>query len=218
MDIRTILLDNRALKLLSLALAVTLWFYVTSKGKTELALTIPLELRNVPQGMAVVGDVRENIEVRLQGQERALRDTSIRNRIAGVVDLSAAVPGENTVRLSPDDIRRPSGVAVTAITPYELTVRLDRVVQRTFRLRPRLRGVPAPGFVVALVDATPPRITVEGPERVVKTLESLTTLPIDIEGASKTFTVQPRIDYQGRPVRIIEKDVTVRIYVEKVVP
>jgi hypothetical protein len=109
-------------------------------------------------------------------------------------------------------------VAVTSITPYELAVRLDRGVQRTFRLRPRLRGVPAPGFVVALVDVTPPRVTVEGPEREVKTLQSLPTLPIDIEGASKTFTVQPRIDSQGRPVRIVEKDVAVRIYVEKVAP
>ena len=40
----------------------------------ELTLSVPLELRNIPQGMAVVGDVIKNLDVRLQGQERVLRD------------------------------------------------------------------------------------------------------------------------------------------------
>jgi len=76
MDIRRLIAENWPTKLASLVLAVTLWFYVTSKGKTEVTLTVPLVLRNAPQGMAVVGDVPGKIVVRLQGQERAIRDTS----------------------------------------------------------------------------------------------------------------------------------------------
>src|SRR5512142_3024993 len=107
MNIRGLLLDNWGIKLLSLGLSLTLWFYVTSKGKTEITLTVPLELRNVPQNMAVVGDVTGSLEVRVQGQERALRDAAGGKRLVGVVDLATAKVGENTIRLSPDDIIRP---------------------------------------------------------------------------------------------------------------
>ncbi|HXY54602.1 MAG TPA: YbbR-like domain-containing protein, partial [Nitrospirota bacterium] len=69
MDYRKLLLDNWGIKMVSLGLSLTLWFYVTSKGKTEMTLTVPLEMRNIPQGMTVVGDVAGSLEVRVQGQE-----------------------------------------------------------------------------------------------------------------------------------------------------
>jgi YbbR domain-containing protein len=113
MDIRKIFHENWPIKLASLVLAVTLWIYVTSKGKTEMSLTVPLELRNIPQDMAVVGDVPGTIEIRLQGQERALRDIAAGKKVVGIVDLGRGKEGENIIHLSPDDIRRPSGALVT---------------------------------------------------------------------------------------------------------
>ena len=65
MDYRKLLFDNWGIKLVSLGLSLTLWFYVTSKGKTEMTLTVPLELRNIPQGMTVVGDVAGSLEMRV---------------------------------------------------------------------------------------------------------------------------------------------------------
>ena len=117
MDLRKILFDNWGIKLLSLALSLTLWFYVTSKGKTEITMTVPLELRNIPQNMAVVGNVAGSLEVRVQGQERALRDITIGKKVFGILDLSLARVGENIVPISPDDIRRPSGVDRDAYVP-----------------------------------------------------------------------------------------------------
>ena len=78
-----------------------------------MTLTIPIELRNPPQDMAVVGDVASSLEVRVQGQERALRDITIGKKVVCIADLSMTKVGENTVRISPDDISRPAGVAVT---------------------------------------------------------------------------------------------------------
>src|SRR5208283_566064 len=102
MDIRKLLFDNWGIKLLSIGLSLTLWFYVTSKGKAEITLTIPIELRNTPQNMAAVGDVIGSLEVRVQGQERDLRDITIGKKIFCVADLSMTKVGENIVRISPD--------------------------------------------------------------------------------------------------------------------
>jgi len=215
MDLRRPLFDNWGIKLLSLCLSLTLWFYVTSKGKTELTLTIPLELRNVPRNMAVVGDVAGSLEVRLQGQERLLRDISIGKKVAGIADLSMTKVGENAVRISPDDIRRPAGVTVTYLSPSEIKVKLDPLVRRTYRLRPVLHGALAGGYRVVKTSVTPSRITVEGPAGVMKMMEVLRTMPIDIQDARESLTLEPRIDYQGKQVKIVEKNISVRIIVER---
>jgi YbbR domain-containing protein len=216
MDYRKIFLENWGIKLISLALALILWFNITSKGKMEIALTVPLELKNIPAGMAVVGDVPGYLEVRLEGQERLLRDISSDKEVSGSIDLSLARDGENTVRVSPDDIKRPSGVAVTHLAPYEIKVRLERILRRTIRLTPALHGVPAPGYRVAGTVARPARIAIEGPAGVVKQLTTIQTMPIDIEGATKTITVEPKLDYAGKPVKLLDKDVSVRIVIERI--
>ena len=215
MNLRKLLFDNWSIKLLSLGLSLSLWFYVTSKGKTEITLTVPLELRNIPQNMAVVGDVAGSLEVRVQGQERALRDVASGKKVVGVLDLSLAKVGENTVRLSPDDIKRPSGVAVGYLSPSEVRVKLEPLVRRTLRLTPVLHGAPAAGFRVEKISTSPSRITVEGPASMMNKLDSLQTLPIDIQGARADVTVEPKIDYKGMQVKIIEKNISVRISLER---
>lgn len=216
MDVRKILFENWSIKLLSLALSVSLWFYVTSKGKTEMTLTVPLELRNIPQDMAVVGNVAGALDVRVQGQERVLRDITIGKKVFGALDLSLTKVGENIVPISPDDIRRPSGVTVMHISQSEVKVKLEPLVRKTFRLKPILHGLPAAGYRVRKTTVTPPRIIAEGPESIIKTLESLQTMPIDVQGANANLTIEPKIDYQGKSIKIIDTNISVRLTIERV--
>jgi YbbR domain-containing protein len=215
MDMKKILFDNWAIKLLSLALSLTLWFYATSKGKTEMTLSVPLELKNVPQNMVVVGDVPASLEVRVQGRERVLRDITVGKKIFGSVDLSAGVAGENLVRLSPDDVRRPSDTAVMRLSPSELRVKLEPLIRRSFRLRPVLRGNPAPGCRVAKISVSPQKLTVEGPTGAIGALKELRTMPIDIQGADESLELEPKVDYQGRQVNILDKKLSVSIKIER---
>jgi len=216
MDYRKLLFDNWGIKLVSLGLSLTLWFYVTSKGKTEMTLTVPLELRNVPQGMTVVGDVAGSLEVRVQGQERVLRDISIGKKVTGILDLSMTKVGENTVSISPDDIRRPEGVTVTYMSLSEIKVKLEPLVRKVLRLQPVLHGSPAAGYRLAGITVTPPKITVEGPASMMSSLVILQTMPIDVQGTHESLTVEPKIDYQGQSVKILDKSIVVRVNVESV--
>jgi len=216
MEIRKYIFDNWGIKLLALGLSLALWFYVTSKGKTEMTITIPIELRNIPQNMAVVGDVAGSLEVRIQGQERLMRDITIGEKVVCLADLSMTKIGENTVRISPDDIRRPLGTTIMHLSRTELAVKLEPLVRKSFRLKPVLHGTPAGNFRVAKISVSPPRITVEGPAGVVHALERLQTMPVDIQGAREDMTVEPRIDYQGKQVKIIEKNITLRITLERI--
>ncbi len=215
MDVRKLLFDHWSIKLLSLGLSLTLWFYVTSKGKTEMTLSVPLELRNIPQQLAIVGDVTGSLEVRVQGQERVLRDITIGKKVYGVLDLSMASAGDNIVPISPDDIRRPSGVTVMHLSLSEVRVKLEPLVRQAFRLRPVLHGTPAAGYRVVKIAFSPPKITAEGPASVIKALDFIQTMPIDIQGASESITIEPKIDYQGKSLKILENDIAVRIIIER---
>ncbi len=215
MELRSTILENWPIKLASLILAVALWFYVTSKGKSELSLTVPLELRNVPQGMAVVGDIPAVIEVRLQGQERALRDIASSKKVLGSLDLSGAREGVNRIHLSPDDIRRPAGVSVTYLSPMEIEARLERLMQRTFRLKAVLQGRPAPGYRLAGVTVKPQKITLEGPAGVIQEFTRLETMPIDITDLREQTTLTPRIDYQGKTVRVLDQQISITLNIQK---
>jgi len=215
MDLRKILFDNWGIKFISLLLAVTLWFYVTSKGKMEIGVTVPIEMQSIPQGMAIVGDVTGYVEVRLQGQERVLRDITSGKRVVVILDLSLLKPGENTLHISPDDIRRPAGVNVTHISPAEIRVKIEPLMRKAFRLNPVLHGTPAAGYTVRTIIVKPQRITVEGPAGVTSALTKLETLPIDIQDARSTLTVEPKIDYQGKPVKLLDKDITVKVVLER---
>jgi YbbR domain-containing protein len=215
MDARRIFLENWPIKLASLVLAVILWFYVTSKGKTEMSLTVPLELRNVPQGMVVVGDVPGTIELRLQGQERALRDIAAGKKVVGTVDLGRGKEGGNTFPLSPDDIRKPAGVLVTHLDPFEIAVKLDRLDRKSLRLKPVVTGRPAPGYRVKSISMNPLRVTLEGPAGAIGSFSSLKTLPVDLSGMRESTTVEARIDFQGNPVKVLEQDISVTITLQK---
>lgn len=216
MSYRSILLDNWGIKLVSLVFALTLWLYVTSKGKSEMTLMAPLELRNIPQGMIIVGDVTGYVDVRVQGQERLLRDITTGKKVSGVIDLSMTREGENSVRISPDDIRRPAGVAVTYMSPSIIKVKLERLMRRAFKLKPLLRGTPSPGYRITGIKVAPQKITIEGPASAIKTFATLQTMPIDIQGAKNAMTIEPKIDYRGQPVKLLEKTIMVQISIERI--
>jgi hypothetical protein len=154
----------------------------------------------------------------MQGQERALRDIATGKKVVGAVDLSLGKVGENIIRISPDDIQKPSGVIVTHLAPYEITVKLDRIVRKTIRLKPVLTGTPAAGYRLGNVSVSPLRITLEGPLGSVGALTALQTMPIDIAGMKESVTVEPRIDYRGKPVKIIEQDIHIHIGIRKELP
>jgi YbbR domain-containing protein len=216
-DARALFVNNWGTKLLSLGLTLVLWVYVvTSTGKTEQTLIIPLELRNIPSSMTVVGNVPGNLEVRVQGQERLLRDGTVSRNMVGLLDLSMAKEGENIIRLSPYDISHPAGITVTHMSLSDVKVRLEPLKREAFRLIPVLRGTPAAGYRVAGITATPQKIMIEAPASVMKNLEALETMPIDIQDARTGMVVEPKIDCRGKQVKLLEKDIAVRVNIERV--
>lgn len=121
---RDYVLHNWYLKLLSLLLAFLLWSVITGEPPAEVGFTVPLELRNVPPGLFVAGDVPASVQVRLHGPAALMRRLSPSSIIVAI-DLANRKAGDHAFSMTPQDVVVPYGVRVVRISPATVRLRLE---------------------------------------------------------------------------------------------
>ena len=179
--------DNLALKLFSLMLGFAFWFAVARESGVEFAFSIPFELRDVPEGLEVVAQSVQQVDVRLRGPAEILRGISAQD-LSVAVDLSDAEPGERVAYLTPEDVAVPFGARVMRVTPSSLRLELDRTMMRTVNVIPRILGAPAEGFELQNIALSSQVVTVVGPASQVRGLEQVTTEPVSADGLRQPFS------------------------------
>jgi YbbR domain-containing protein len=174
-----------ALRLVSLVLALGLWFVIAGRQTAERGLAVPVELRNVPRALELTGGAPESVEVRVRASP-GLIDTLDPGRVLATIDLAGAQPGEKIVQLTPAQIRVPFGFKVVRIAPSLLTLQLETTRQRRIPVTPRIVGRPAAGYELAEVTSEPAEVQIAGPSSRVQAIASAFTEPISVDGASAT--------------------------------
>ena len=170
------------LKVLALALATLLWLTVAGEHVVERSMRVPLEFRNIPPQLEIVGDPPATVDVRLRGSSGVLSRIEPGEVIA-VLDLVGARPGSRLFPFHNDDVKAPYGVEVAQVTPGTLALDLERSATRAVPIVPALEGEPAPGFVVGRVTSEPSTVQIVGPESRIRQLAEATTEPVVIAGA-----------------------------------
>ena len=206
------LLDNLALKMISLALAVMVWFVIAGEKTSEMGLQVPVELQNFPRDLELTGEPVDAVEVRLRASPGIIQHLTVSD-VSAQIDVAEATEGEHIIHLTSDVIRVPFGVKVVKISPSTLTLHFERTLQKLVPVRPRLLGRPAPGFEVGTTTATPVEVRVAGPRTRVEDVESAFTEPISIEGARGPLEQDVNIGLED-PVLRIQGNPRVRVSVQ----
>jgi YbbR domain-containing protein len=215
---RPALFDSLGLKLVSLVLGFSLWYIVAGGEGTELVLPVPLEFRNVPEGMEVIEESVQQVDIRLSGSSEILRRLTPREIQAGV-DLSGAQAGEHTIYLSPENVASPFGARVMRVTPASVNFQLDQTDNRRLHVVPRVIGAPASGFELANIWLDSVEVEVMGPASRLKDLEQVTTQPISVEGLREPYTQTVQVmldDPYVRPVDPRGVEVTLDVREERI--
>lgn len=182
--------NNWSVKLLSVAIAMALWVFVTGQEKSEIILQMPVETTNVPKGLMVVGEQANLVEVRVRGAGTLVR-TAATQPLTKVVDLRGSRAGEVIFDVEPDDLKLPPGVTAIRITPASIRIQLAKVAKRSLPVRPVLPGSPQDGYRLGEISIKPDKVTATGTAEDVAQLERwVWTRPIDINGISRTLTVK----------------------------
>jgi len=178
--------SDLSLKIASVVLAVVLWMYLNSDVETVQAFEVPLEVVDVPAGLALTGNLPDSVEVRVRANETALLGLSP-GRFAARVRLENARSGPVSVPLTPEIVRAPFGVQVLSLEPSQLDLTLEEVIAREVPIVASIEGIPASGYELHTHTLTPETATIEGPESVVKEAARVFTQTVDIGGAKESI-------------------------------
>lgn len=175
---------NIGLKFLSICIAALLWLVVAGDRVVERAVRVPIEFQNLPQGLEIVGEPPEAVDVRVRGPSGTLGRLGPGD-LSAVIDLRNARSGRRLFHLTAAEINGPYGVDVVQVTPATLPIAFENSIVRVVKVRPSLEGRPAPGYEVGDVTAEPATVEVIGPESSLRGLNEAMTEPVSVENATR---------------------------------
>jgi len=199
------------LKLMAIVVACTLWFFVATSEKSQLALAAPVEYVGLPAELVVVGGQRETLDVEL----RAVRSVVARlgpETVRVQVDLTGLHPGESVVQLTPSDVQAPPGATVTRITPSRLQLTMAPAATGSAKVVPHIQGTPAAGFRVQRIQVEPSTVRIKGPRSTIELRGEVSTVPVDVSGSRRSVTQSVGLVLPASTYLIRER--TVRVTVE----
>lgn len=210
---------NLGLAALSLALALSLWLFVTDKENPTEAQTfnstILIEAVNVPGDLAVANMSEAGVRIRIEAPKSEL-DGLRAEDFQAELNLDGLPPGTRGV---PVDVRPPnSRISVVSITPERVDVTLENRRTKVVPVRISQVGSPVTGFVVVDERADPETATVTGPESLVALVDSAVAV-VNLAGQRVSLVddpveLEPRDARDGGISRVAVTPITADVTVE----
>jgi YbbR domain-containing protein len=214
--LKSLIFRNGTLKVFSLAFACGLWLLVNAGERdTEKTLVVPIELRNLPSQMVVIGPQVESVDLQVMGPRTLLGQFNPRKI---TLDLSRVRPGSATFRVSADLLSLPRGVKVERISPSQVNLEIAAIIRRTVPVQPNLVGKPPPGFTVKEVAVVPNSVDIVGPAPEVEKIDAVPTAAIDVERLTQPQTRELLLrEPEGDLLTYNVERVRVRIDIQEVI-
>ncbi len=186
-------MNNILLKLISLTIAISLWLIVVVKGQTEITLTVPVEFRNLPQGLGILSKSNSTVEVSIKGFEQIIKNMRPYD-VKMSVDLSRVKKGSNTIYLTKESVRLPSSLTVSSIRPEYIKIVTEEIVRKRIPVKPFITGSPLKGYFIRDVRIEPSFIEIEGLKSQLSKLRYVSTEEVNIEGIDGDMSIIIKID------------------------
>ncbi len=179
---------NWVLKLISFFFALFLWYFVAGEDKVDMNVSIPVEIVNLPRDMVISSQFKKQLEVTVSGQRSLIRSLSTQH-ISRTLDLSDTKPGKVVFENTADTIPFPWGISVLRLQPNQITLLIDRLIEKNLTIKPIVTGSLPEGYELISIFLEPETITITGSKTILEEVESLNTNVINIEDI-KELTVK----------------------------
>ena len=198
------MLNNWPAKVLSVALAVLLFYFYKINTTEERFISIPLEV-SIGSSLAASQRYPTHVRITLRGSEENIYMIED-NDLKAFVDFTSYKTG-GTYR-EPVVVER-SGNALYAdpleikVEPMEIILSLEDKLVKNVEILPTVTGYPAENFELAGFSLNPANVTVEGPASVIKKISVFKTEEINLSARSENFILPVVIDYKGNMVDFV---------------
>jgi hypothetical protein len=117
--------SNITVKLLSLAVALSIWSFTAVSREINYDLVLPVELRNIPSGYKISGNQPREIHFTLHGSSLMI-DGARRSNSTIILNLRGASAGRSHYAHLASYLKLPEGIKVTRISPATMEIELIR--------------------------------------------------------------------------------------------
>ncbi len=210
--LRRVFLRNWGFKLFSFLVALVLWLTLIPPEKIfdEKILTVPLDLHNIPPGMALVEKPPPSLNVIIRAPKRLIGQFTGAN-VNAILDLREARTDVQDYYLNENMIRAPEGAEVKRIFPMQVKLKLERIVEEMLEVEPDIMGELSEGLGVAKIEVVPSRVRVRGPESRVNKNDRVRTTPIDISALTEPTEVEANLILPNPDLRLASTRTTVKV-------
>ncbi len=193
------------MKLISILLAIILWYFVVSERSGQTAITIPLDFHNIPTSLIIIKNPVESINVRISGPVTLLRQLSPRE-VKAIIDLSDARPGLAEFAIQPEQISLPRGLRVIMISPASIMLRFDRLLSKNLPVEAMLIGKPSEGCKITIGSIDPPAVEIVGAQNELMGLKKILTEEIDISSLKNNVVKKASLDLGELHIKSISRE------------
>jgi hypothetical protein len=211
MNFKKYILENWKLKLLSVALATTLWFVVFLMGETKKEISVPVTIVNLNKGYVIMKTDISKVDITLTGRVSVLKDLK-ENDVRVSFNASNIQEGENIFNISKSNVQIPRGVQIGDIRPSSTKIDIDRIIEKKVKIVVKLDRRWMDEYEVK--SWSPDYVTVEGPKRIWEKKTFIETLPVNDELKRTEETVTVSLDMEGLQASTIKPD-TVKVILKR---
>lgn len=207
----TVISRNWVIKLLCLVLAFAIWQAVRESTSFEMVVSDVPVLVTAGEGWAVSDQSTDTVSIRFRGSRDDIRFISS-DQVEVHLELSQHKEKlRQTVKFSPRYVKAPSRAHAVQFDPAEITVTLDREVERVLPVRAVFEGELPQGIQMDKSLCSPATVRVRGAERLLSELEQVRTLPISLDGRYNTFKTHVAVASAAQPWTVSPERVTVDV-------
>ena len=205
-------------KTIALALAVLLWAFTNFELDVERDIRIPLHLSSLPESLIIANKLPDSVDLSLRGPRTLLSSFAHSNKSIPI-DLQKTKQGVLKI-----DMKRaaseivPRGIDIVAANPSKLSLNIDRLVTKKFKVKPVL-GEPDSGYEISKkIKVVPESVEVRGPASQLAKLETIETAKIKLEGEESEFTAPAQLQLPSQYMEVLEGDhVNVTVHIKEII-
>jgi YbbR domain-containing protein len=218
--LKRIFANNMSLKISAILVALLLWAFAKGEQTASRTFTVPLLLRNVPEGVSPRGRVPDTIDVVLTGDNKDLLKLGLWGDPFAFADMKGAkAGGVLTISLSAANVVLPhdvEGVDAEIHHPASLQFDIDDVMEKMVRVVPDTVGALAPEyFPLGRPVSIPEAVKVIGPAAIVDTMETVRTASLSVSGRRSRVEASRRVIFPEEwNLHAVPKEVRVVVEVE----
>lgn len=161
-------------------LAMLFWLLVVYSPNTVIrSLAVPIEIRNLPEGWSLEGDLPSEAEIVLSGSEQVFRRLN-QSELAISIDASEPDGGSQEIVLGEGNLDLPAGISLNRVAPQILEMNLRRLIPVRVVVTVRTTGSLPDGLRLSSLEVEPDSVTVMVPDDLPTRIRDVQTQEVDL--------------------------------------